>query len=273
MKKKTIIYGMIITAALFAVGAFILWPSMLSNVSAQNTPQQSVASYYAWYLDSIRDPRDEKMGNPLIDRAYRNSNLLSPSFIGHIDEMLASSDGIPADPFLCAQDIPQEINIQGVFKKGRQAQVVVRTDFSGHVFTADVQEKKGWWRISNVTCGGTPAGNAKAFYAWYLGYIETPSQDKFKNPLVDRAYQQCQFISQGFTASVDEMLSTESLGGFDPFLLAQDIPVDFSVDPGLTADTAVVHFQFGDSIVRHVRVTFVHENGFLLINSVEEDTR
>lgn len=273
MNKKTIVYGIIITAVLFAVGAFILWPSMLSNVSAQNTPQQTVETYYAWYLEYIGDPQDEKIDNPLVDRAYRKSNLLTTRLIGHIDEKLASSEGIPADPFLCAQDVPQDIKIQGVLNKGKKAQVVVRTDFPGHVFTVDTQEKNGRWQIANVTCGGSPQGNATAFYTWYLGYIGAPSPGEYKNPLVDRAYRDSQFVSQEFSASVDEMLSTASPGGFDPFLLAQDIPVDFSVDPGLTADTAVVHFQFGDSIVRHARLTFVRENGSLLISSVEEYIR
>ena len=90
MNKKTIVYGIIITAVLFAVGAFILWPSMLSNVSAQNTPQQTVETYYAWYLEYIGDPQDEKIDNPLVDRAYRKSNLLTTRLIGHIDEKLAS---------------------------------------------------------------------------------------------------------------------------------------------------------------------------------------
>ncbi|HEX6386576.1 MAG TPA: hypothetical protein VF177_18040, partial [Anaerolineae bacterium] len=45
-------------------------------------------------------------------------------------------------------------------------------------------------------------------------------------------------------------------GGFDPFLLAQDIPQSFSVDPGPAENTAVVHLQFGPDSVRHLLLTF-----------------
>ena len=44
-------------------------------------------------------------------------------------------------------------------------------------------------------------------------------------------------------------------GGYDPFLLAQDIPQDFSVDPGVVAGTAVVHLQFSPESVKHLLVT------------------
>lgn len=273
MKRRTrIAIIIILAAALLSTGAYFLWPSVVTVFTAQSTPKQVVEAYYDWYLGYISQSNDGEFRNPLVDRAYRDSKLLGSSFIGHIDDLL-SSDQLAADPFLCAQDIPTAIYVQGVFQNERVARVVVRTDFPGHVFTVDTQESKGRWKITNITCGGTPEGMANAFYAWYLGYMGDRAEGVFNNPLTDRAYRDSQFLSSGFTASVDEMLSKETLSGFDPFLLAQDIPSDFSVDPGLTEDSAVVHLQFGETMVSHVRLLFVRENGSLLISSIEEDIR
>lgn len=260
-------------AVIIAGAGYFLWPSLPVGFSAPSTPQQVVEKYYRWYLDYIGDPAADDVRNPVVDRAYRNSKLLSTSFIAHIDAMLEDSEFIPADPFLCAQDIPASFTVQGVFQHDTIARVVVRTDFPGHVFTVDVQEMNRRWKISNVSCGGSPAGTAYAFYSWYLGYMGDRAQGEFKNPLADRAYRDSQFLSTGFITSVDEMLSSETPGGFDPFLLAQDIPTHFSVDPGLTDDSAVVHLQFGESTVRHLNVRFIRENGLLLISSIEEDIR
>lgn len=273
MKRRTrIAIIIILAAALLSTGAYFLWPSVLTVFTAPSTPKQVVEAYYDWYLDTIFKSDDGTFRNPLADRAYRDSKLLGSSFIGHIDDMV-SSGSIMVDPFLCAQDIPAEISVQGVFKNDGVARVVVRTDFPGHVFTVDTQESKGRWKITNITCGGTPEGLANAFYTWYLGYMGDRAQGEFNNPLADRAYRDSQFLSSGFITSVDEMLAKETLGGFDPFLLAQDIPSDFSVDPGLTEDSAVVHLQFGESIVRHLHLLSVRENGQLLISSIEEDVR
>lgn len=127
--------------------------------------------------------------------------------------------------------------------------------------------------VTVFTAQSTPKQVVEAYYDWYFGYISKSNDGEFRNPLVDRAYRDSQFLRSGFIASVDEMLSKETLGGFDPFLLAQDIPSDFSVDPGPTEDSAVVHLQFGESMTRHIRLLFVKENGSLLISSIEEDIR
>lgn len=63
------------------------------------------------------------------------------------------------------------------------------------------------------------------------------------------------------------------MAGVDPFLLTQDIPIDFNVDPGLTEDSAVVHLQFGSTSVRHLVVRCVRDNGAFLISSIEEDIK
>jgi len=274
MNTKTRIgFLIIMAAALFSVSAFVLWPSLIRGQSAPKTPEQVVEDFYQEYLEYTGESGTESFRNPLADRIYQESGLLTSSFKAHLDDLLAAEEAPRADPLLCAQDIPQELRIQELYQQGQQAQAVVRTDFAGHVFTVDLRQEGDSWLIASVTCGGTPEGQAKAFYAWYLGSIGDPSGEENTSPLAERSYRSSQFLSPAFSTAVDDLLEGTSRGGYDPFLLAQDIPSSFSVDPGLSEDTAVVHLQFGEKSVKHLKVTFVREKGSLLIDGIKEDTR
>ena len=262
----------IMAAALVSVSLFVIWPSAIRGRSAPGSPEQVVESFYQDYLAYIGEPGSENFRNPLVDRHYRESELLTASFKEHIDELLEKKEGIIADPFLCAQDIPGEIEIMGIHQDENRAQVI-GTSFSGHVFTVDLRQEKDAWLIANVSCGGTPQSQAKAFYTWYLGAIGSRGQGESLNPLSERSYHQTPVLSTDFTAAVDEMLEADDKGSHDPFLLAQDIPTRFSVDTGLTADSAVVHLQFGQNTVSHLKVSFVREDGRLVIENIGEDQR
>lgn len=54
-------------------------------------PDEVVTRFYGWYLNYIGE--GEMRQNPLVDRAYRSSELLSEDFIAEIDETLASFEG------------------------------------------------------------------------------------------------------------------------------------------------------------------------------------
>ena len=260
-------------AAALALAAYFFWPNILPGASASVAPEQVVEQYYDWYLDYIGDPGTEAFRNPLVDRAYQHSPLLLGSYIGHIDELLDGSEFIPADPFLCAQDIPVTITTQNAFSDEDQAKVIVRTSFQNHVSTVDLLKKWGQWKISNITCGSSPEGLAYSFYTWYLGYLFKDTKGDFNNPLVDRAYHTSGFLSSNLINQVDELIASNDQGGFDPFLLAQDIPGDFSVDPGVNQGTAVVHLQFGESNTKHLLIDTTWEDGNLVIDSIQEDQR
>jgi hypothetical protein len=95
----------------------------------------------------------------------------------------------------------------------------------------------------------TPQEAVNEFYVWYLDYAgQRPER---RNPLVDRAYHGHQLLSPAFVAEVDALLDSWTDGrhsGFDPFLLAQDIPVRVQVvDSSLSSDTAqvTVHMFWG----------------------------
>ncbi len=109
-----------------------------------------------------------------------------------------------------------------------------------------------------MTGNASPAEVTAAFYTWYLDYIGATGSEDMRNPLVDGAYRASPYLTQSFIGHIDELLAemrAQDRGGYDPFLLAQDIPQDFSVDPGVAPGTAVVHLLFGPDSVRHLLVT------------------
>jgi hypothetical protein len=233
-------------------------PALIDLVATAG-PAEVVQVFYDWYLDYIGDRASENFRNPLVDRAYHQSPLLTDDFKNHLDEVLdqevAEFGGYMADPILCAQDIPQSImvdvtrmNSEGV------ASSVVSTSFSNHLISVDLRQEGESWLIRNITCPGTPAGTAKVFYDWYLGYIGDWTGD-FRNPLVDRAYRDHPLLADSLEQEIDMLLDGPDGIQFDPFLLAQDVPATFSVDPGLEPDTAIVHLHFGPDSVRHILVT------------------
>ncbi|MFN2233348.1 MAG: hypothetical protein ACK2U1_03905 [Anaerolineales bacterium] len=278
MKNKKLFIWVLIIAVAILVSAAIILPPALALTGAKNyqekeeisaermsTPEDVAADFYAWYLESFGDPATGTFRSP----AYHDSEYLTPSFIEHVDEVLASFDGMGGyDPFLCAQNIPQEVIPGGTFYHNGQASVILRTNFPNHVITVDLQESDEQWQISNITCGFSPDGLATAFYTWYLAYIGDPGSDSFRNPLVDRAYRECGFLSDSFVQELDNLLA-EGIPA-DPILLAQDIPHDFTVDPGFEEGTAIVHLQFGTETIRHLKVSMVQDLGAWKIDTIEQ---
>jgi hypothetical protein len=215
---------------------------------AAKTPEEAARAFYDWYLAYIGDPGSDTFRNPMVGRAYRDSAHLAPGFVQEMDELLAGWEseygGILHDPFLCAQDIPTEIAVESVFHNGETANVLVSTSFADHYITLDVQEGDGVWRIANITCADSATGTAKAFYTWYLGYIDGQGSAERRNPLVDGAYQTSPFLSEAYIAQISETLASFDKGGFDPILMAQDDPQGFTVEPGLAENEAIVTFMF-----------------------------
>ncbi len=238
-------------------------------------PQQVTENFYDWYLTTIGESGNDTFRNPLVDKAYHDSPYLTDSFVGYIDDLLDNFEsefgGAGYDPFFCAQAIPTEMTPDVTFEHHGITSVVVRSSFPNHMITVDLQPDGDSWRISNITCANDPAGTATAFYTWYLGYIGDRSSGDFRNPLVDQAYHDHPLLTDSWVQTVDETLAGFEHGGSDPFLLAQDIPQDFSVDPGLKEGTAVVHLQFSSDSVKHLRVT-MDETG-RKIAKITEDGR
>jgi hypothetical protein len=239
---------------------------LIDNVTALEIPTANqpaepetadavVRAFYSWYLGYFGDPAGDNFRNPLVDKAYRDTPYLTESFVQHIDELLQSFNGAGYDPFLCAQDIPTEMSPEVTFTRNGMAGVTMRSSFPNHMVVVDLQSEGDSWLISNVTCAHDPVSVATAFYTWYLGYIGDRSSSDFRNPLVDKAYHNHPLLTEAWIQTVDETLAGFENGGFDPFLMAQDIPQDFSVDPGVESGTAVVHLKFGSECSKDLLIT------------------
>ncbi len=222
-----------------------------------DTAGSVVLAFYEWYLDYIGEPGSDNFRNPMVDKAYHDTPYLTDSFVGHIDELLDGfiETGGGYDPFLCAQDIPTEMTPDITFARSGMTSVVVRSSFPNQMVTVDLKQEGDSWRISNITCANDPVGTTTAFYVWYLGYMGERGSSDFRSPLVDQAYHNHPLLADSLVQTVDETLANFEGGGFDPFLLAQDIPQDFSVGAGEVEKTAVVELQFGPEYVKHLLIT------------------
>lgn len=210
-----------------AVGSEV--PSPAGSRQAQESaaaPEVVVEAFYTWYLDYIGSGEDFR--NPMVDRAYRESDLLSADFIAEMDEYFESVEFIPGDPFLCAQDVPQSFAVEEARMLDEGAEVVVRTSFEGHALTVllNQEEEEAPWLITDIRCGEirTPEGVVKSFYTWYIGYNQWDGQGDKPHALNDGAYRDNPLLTADSVAELDELL--EAPGGLlaDPILCAQDIP-------------------------------------------------
>ncbi|MFN2223944.1 MAG: hypothetical protein ACK2UH_15405, partial [Candidatus Promineifilaceae bacterium] len=76
----------------------------------------------------------------------------------------------------------------------------------------------------------TPAEVVRSFYDGYLAYIGDRSEGEFRNPLQDGVYKDSPYLTADFAAQVEAAISGSEGLAYDPFLLAQDIPVRIQVD-------------------------------------------
>jgi hypothetical protein len=111
-----------------------------------------VEDFYTWYLNYIGDRASGEFRNPLVDGAYRESEQLDPAFVESVDELLGSFEFGAYDPFLCAQDIPEEIFVGEAEVDGDSALVPVETSFAGHAFEVSLSQLDGQWKIADIVC-------------------------------------------------------------------------------------------------------------------------
>ncbi len=222
---------------------------LVMPVYADPSPEATVQRFYEWYLDYAES------ANPLVEGAYRASDLLSDQMIAHVDDLIANQSMGFADPFLCAQDIPQSFSAEVMVMEDAHAEVLLSTFFAGnpvaHNSTVKLIRADVEWLIDSVVCGEqfTPRGVTESFYSWYLdqvGYDEASGE--FRNPLVEGTYRNSDLLSEALIVSVDEIMADPPPGFGDPFLCAQDIPVSVVVET-LDADTMIVHEYFGGNPV------------------------
>jgi hypothetical protein len=109
------------------------------------SPQEVVTKFYRWHIGYP--------GNPLVDRAYRDSPYLSDSFVQDVDEVVEG--GFRADPILLAQDIPDRFTVEGAETMDGEAVVTVYFYFGENGApverTVDLELMDGAWKITDVS--------------------------------------------------------------------------------------------------------------------------
>lgn len=224
MKGRQIVAVSAVVLVALVVG--ILSRAMAAPEVGDADPAAVVGAFYEWYLGYIGDRGDrEAMRNPLADRAYRSSEYLADEFIAEVDQLLESFDVAGYDPFLQAQDIPESVDVGEAVVADGVAQVSVETSFEGHRLMVTLEKRDGAWKIRNIAAA--PDLVVRLFYGWYLRYIDRDGD--MRNPLVDGAYRDSRYLSEAFVEEIDETLASFDRSGFDPLLLAQDIPVRIEV--------------------------------------------
>lgn len=260
---------------LLALCALMLGVSVAQAQEAASDPAAVVDEFYTWYLDFIGTGEDFR--NPLSERAYRDSDLLTPRFVAWVDEGLEVPGGLGYDPFLQAQDVPTRIDVgrAEIAEDGLSATVIAYTTFPKHMLNAQLILDNGRWLIDHIARGelATPEDVASSFYTRHLGW-SMPAGKNLINPMVARTYQSEPLLTEGYIAEVDALLESweTEYGSYlaDPFLCAQDIPDGFTIEEarysedGQTADVVVRTTFPGHALT----LDFVLRDGDWLIDGI-----
>lgn len=190
-------------------------------------PEAVVNRFYKAYLAEIGT--GEVRRNPLVEGTYRDMPGLHADCVAQVDDLLAAfaASETPGgyDPFLQAQDVPDAIYTESAIVAADRAYVPVTSSFAGHRFLVTLTREDGTWSMLRVT--QRPEAVVAGFYGWYTHLEE--------NPLVSGAYATRGDLTEGFRAEVaatlESFASGETPGGYDPILLAQDVPVEVRALP------------------------------------------
>jgi hypothetical protein len=111
---------------------------------------QQTVKFYDWYLGYIRSGEDGPR-SILHNGAYQTCGFFTPSYIEELDAMLASDEPLMADPFLCAQDIPDSVTVEQAVEVAPGVQVTMSSSFEGHTFNVFLREMAPCdWQIDGV---------------------------------------------------------------------------------------------------------------------------
>jgi hypothetical protein len=115
------------------------------------SPEDMVRAFYQAWISAE--------GNPINQRIYDNTDYLTPDFIQRIDDSIVAQGGIAADPLLCAQNRPSQIEVGEATITADTASVTVQTIWAHGPDTNATRElqvelvyNEGQWRINNVRC-------------------------------------------------------------------------------------------------------------------------
>ncbi len=145
------VLAVLVTAALVLTLTACSTPETAEEPAGEG-PGAVVEAFYIWYLDNSGFDEETNLMHNVIDEAtYRDQPQLSEDFIAEIDT-LASSGTMTADPFLCAQDVPESFEVAEPIVTNGFATVLVKTSFENHSFEVELEEGDDGWKIVGVNC-------------------------------------------------------------------------------------------------------------------------
>jgi hypothetical protein len=216
----------------------------LATVTAQEpapSPEATIRAFYRWYMDYIGTGEDFR--NPLVDRAYHDSPLLTGDFIDRVDALLDSFEGGGYDPFLQAQDFPGALHVGQVSyaEDGLSAVARVYSTFPNQVLLVTVVKAGDGWLIDDIGRGEqqSPEDVVNSFYTAQIGHIEF--YDRYpptEPPLIYEPlpYEYSPLLTADFIRRLDEFYAARELGSGSPIVCAQDVPDSFTVEEARFAE-------------------------------------
>jgi hypothetical protein len=126
-------------------------PERLTTAPESAPPEGVVRAFYQTWISAE--------GNPINERIYDNTDYLTTNFIQRIDDRIVAQGGIAADPLLCAQNRPSQIEVGEATMTGDTAQVTVQTIWARgpdttatREFQVELARPVKDWRINDVRC-------------------------------------------------------------------------------------------------------------------------
>lgn len=120
-------------------------------MSVEQDPAGVVKQFYLIFLSYMAWDGEDERPNFFVDQAYNGTPLLSDDFVAELDA-LRESRTINYDPIICAQDVPESIDVVEVEEKDGAAVVTVESSFEGHSFAVELEQDDEAWVITGITC-------------------------------------------------------------------------------------------------------------------------
>lgn len=240
----------------------------LAGVRCAVDPAGMAEAYFIWRMGreaaAEREPATPGAGAP--DEAFLTGNMLA--YLEQYEQAGQALEFSGHDPVLLAQTIPLAFTLETAPAGEDRAEVTMfwnRPEYA-HLNLEMVLEN-GSWKIDAVHPGapGSPESVTSRFYQSYLQYARTQG-----NPLVDGFYRQSDDLTGAFVSRIADELASAGLGGFDPLLLAQDIPmhIDIGRSAGRDGRVQVPVFEYWTGSIRQLQVELVKVDGSWKIDAV-----
>jgi len=138
MMRSSILIFCVLLAGAFCLG----------QPPAAKSASENVQKFYTWYLDELSHSREPMTKNPAELKKYVSARMMAD-----IQRRMDSDDGFAADPFLQAQDFPDDWkgNVAVSAKSATSVTVTLgKKEESRNRLTVDVVMEGGVWKIARV---------------------------------------------------------------------------------------------------------------------------